>query len=85
MQKEFLKNLTLEFFIEWGSTALLIVGVLLASFNFFPLYLWFGLASNLGWLVIAAMWRKPSLIVVELVVVAIYIVGLIKYFISSFV
>jgi hypothetical protein len=35
------------------------------------------LAGNLGWLVVAVAWRKPSLIVIQLVITVIYVAGLI--------
>jgi hypothetical protein len=35
------------------------------------------LAGNLGWLVVSLIWRKTSLIVIQLVITVIYVAGLI--------
>jgi len=72
----FLRQKTWEFWFEWSCTAVLIAGVALTSFDVFPLNLWVSLAGNLGWLAIGYIWRKWSLVIVELIIVAIYIGGL---------
>ena len=64
------------FWIEWGSTAILIAGVLLTSLNVYPLNLALNFLGNLGWFVIGFMWRKYSLIVVQTVILAIYFGGI---------
>ena len=61
---------------EWGITVLLIAGVILTSFNVYPVNLYVLLVSNLGWVIQALIWRKSSLFVVQLVVTGIYVVGI---------
>ena len=73
-------NKRLEWCMEWGSTALLLVGVALTSLNIFPLNLWVCLAANAGWTVMGIIWKKWSLLIVQGVVSAIYIIGMIKYY-----
>lgn len=63
---------------EWSITALLILGVILTSFNIYPLNIYILLISNFGWVVQAILWRKTSLFVVQLVVTAIYVIGIIN-------
>lgn len=70
-----LQNKTWEFYFEWTCTAVLIAGVALTSFNIYPLNVYISLLGNLGWLVLGYMWRKWSLVIVEVIIVAIYIVG----------
>jgi hypothetical protein len=65
-----------EFWVEWVSTAILIIGVALTAWNIYPLNVYFSLAGNLGWAIIGVMWRKWSLITIQIVVTAIYIAGL---------
>jgi hypothetical protein len=65
-----------EFWIEWSSTAVLIVGVTLTAWNIYPLNVYFSLAGNIGWTIIGFMWRKWSLIVIQGVLSLIYIIGL---------
>ena len=38
-----------QFWFEWGITVLLIAGVVLTSFNVYPLNIWILLISNVGW------------------------------------
>jgi hypothetical protein len=67
-----------QWWFEWGITALLIAGVILTSFNIYPLNIYILLVSNLGWVIQAVMWRKTSLFVVQLVVTMIYVIGIIN-------
>lgn len=67
----------IEFVFEWGSTFILLCGAALTSLNIYPMNVFMSLAGNLGWLVVSLMWRKPSLIVIQLVITVIYVAGLI--------
>jgi hypothetical protein len=69
-----------QFWFEWGITALLVLGVVLTSFNVYPLNLWVLLLSNVGWMAQAVMWKKSSLFVVQLVITLIYAVGIVSIF-----
>lgn len=67
----------IEFLFEWGSTIILLCGAALTSLNIYPMNVFLSLAGNLGWLVVSVIWRKPSLIVIQLVITVIYVAGLI--------
>lgn len=71
-------TLNKDFILEWGITVTLIVGVALTSFNIYPLNLWVSMIGNVGWLYLGYIWRKWSLFVVQLIITAIYIVGLVN-------
>lgn len=71
-----LKERTWEFWFEWISTAVLIVGVALTSYNIYPMNLWWCLAGNAGWMALGYIWRKWSLFIVELIIVVIYVDGI---------
>ena len=66
----------IEFILEWGSTFILLCGAALTSLNIYPMNVFFSLAGNLGWLVVSLIWRRPSLIVIQLVISLIYVAGL---------
>jgi hypothetical protein len=68
----------LEFIVEWSATLILLLGVWLTSFNYYPINIFVCLAANLLWLWLGFIWKKWSLIIVELVVVVIYLVGSFK-------
>ena len=66
---------------EWGITTLLILGVILTSFNIYPVNLYVLLISNVGWMIQAVMWHKASLFVVQAVITLIYAAGILDYMI----
>lgn len=61
---------------EWLATIVLVGAVALNSWNVYPLNLWIGLVGNALWLVLGFMWRKWSLCVVQAIISAIYVAGL---------
>jgi hypothetical protein len=69
---------SLEFILEWSATFVLLIGVALTSYNFYPYNVYVSLLANLLWLWLGFVWKKWSLIVVEIVVVAMYLAGTVK-------
>lgn len=67
-----------EAIIEWSATAILIVGVALTSWNIYPVNVYFSLLGNLMWLGLGFLWKKYSLVIVQLIVSVIYILGTMK-------
>ena len=67
----------IEFIFEWSSTIILLCGAALTSLNIYPANVFLSLIGNLGWLVVSIIWRKPSLIVIQLVISVIYVAGLV--------
>lgn len=64
--------------LEWTSTAILLVGVYLTAVNIYPMNVYISLIGNFGWLVVAVLWRKWSLLTVQLVIVALYAYGMLS-------
>jgi len=75
---EFFRNRSWEFWFEWSMTIILIIGVVLTSFNIYPLNLWILLVGNLGWVFLGIIWKKWSLIIVQSLITIIYIAGVVK-------
>lgn len=69
-----------EFCAEWISTAILMVGILMTAYNVYPLGVWFSLIGNLGWFIVAYMWKKWSLITIQAIATIIYISGLTNHY-----
>lgn len=67
-----------EFVLEWTSTLILVIGVALTAWNIHPLNVYVSIIGNFGWLIVAFMWRKWSIITVQVVVVMIYLFGMIS-------
>lgn len=62
--------------LEWSSTVILLVGVYLTAVNIYPMNVYISLIGNFGWLIVAIIWRKWSLLVVQLVISTIYLYGI---------
>lgn len=71
-----------QFWFEWGITGLLIAGAVLTSLNVYPLNIWFLFVSNLGWAALGLLWRKYSLLIVQLTITVIYTPPLIQSFVK---
>lgn len=70
-------SFTKEWWTEWSATVILMIGVGLTAWNIYPMNIYFSLAGNIGWLIVGYMWKKWSLIIIQIVVSALYIAGLI--------
>jgi hypothetical protein len=62
--------------LEWSSTVVLLIGVYLTAINIYPMNVYISLVGNFGWLIVAVIWRKWSLLTVQLVIVALYMYGM---------
>lgn len=67
---------------EWLSSIILLGGVALTSFNIFPLNLWILLIGNLNWVILGLVWRKWSLVAMQVIISLIYVVGIINMYIG---
>ena len=68
--------MALDKVLEWTSTTVLLVGVYLTAVNIYPMNVYISLLGNFGWLVVAIIWRKWSLLVVQLVISMLYLYGM---------
>lgn len=70
-------NKDFDWWLKWGSTALLIVGSVFTSFNIYPINVVASFAGNAGWAWAGWRMREPSLWVVSVVLLVIYLTGLV--------
>ncbi|MEK9894880.1 MAG: DUF6552 family protein [Burkholderiaceae bacterium] len=68
--------MTFDNCLKWGSTALLLVGSVLTSFNVFPFNIIFSFGGNAGWLWAGFRMKETSLWSLQLVLTAVYGAGL---------
>lgn len=73
----------LEAGIEISATIFLIAGVSLNSYNVYPLNLYVNIIANILWFALGMMWRKWSLIIIQVVVLGLYITGAFRYAIEK--
>jgi len=66
--------------LEWASTGILIIGILLTAINIYPLNIYIQLVGNAGWALVAYIWRSWSLLVIQFVACMIYVFGLVYHY-----
>ena len=71
------KNLL--WYIEWASTLLIIFATLLLNANHIDgaveVSKWIYASGAFGWLIVGILWRKTSIVLINLVLIIIFIVG----------
>ena len=73
---------TLDWYIKWIASIILVIGVILTSNNIFPLNLFFHAGGMLGWLIVSILWNDRALLVVNAVSLALLINGLVSYYVK---
>ena len=73
---------TLDWYIKWIASFLLIIGVVLTSNNIFPANLIFHAIGMLGWFVVGILWNARALIVINAVTLALMSNGLITHYVK---
>ena len=73
---------TLDWYIKWIASFLLIIGVVLTSNNIFPANLIFHAIGMLGWFVVGILWNDRALIVTNAVTLALMSNGLITHYVK---
>ena len=73
---------TLDWYIKWIASFLLIIGVVLTSNNIFPANLIFHAIGMLGWFVVGILWNDRELIVINAVTLALMSNGLITHYVK---
>jgi hypothetical protein len=69
-------NKTLDWYIKWLATAILIVGTAINSMGYYPLGPIVLAVGGVLWLAISIYWREPSLIVTNAVMTVTGLAGL---------
>lgn len=68
-------------YFKWVATGFLLLGMALASFNVYPYYLFFLCLGSFSWLIVALYWKEYSLVLLDGIATAIYIIGILHRFI----
>ena len=71
-----LLNKNFDFWLKWVSTGLLICGSILSSLNMYPFNVMFAFAGNTGWFWAGIRMKEPSLWVVSLSLLFVYMFGI---------
>lgn len=74
---------TLDWFIKWFSSVIILIGMVLTSNQIFPLNLMFSMVGSIGWLIVALIWHDRSIMIINASAIMIMSNGLIQYFINN--
>lgn len=69
--------------LKWLGTILCLIGILLTSFNVYPLNLFFGLIGSGLWTLAGMLQNDVPLVLVEAVATVIYFIGILTYVIHA--
>ena len=75
------KYLNKEFILEWTSTFIILTGVLLTNLDMRPSNLIISLIGCIGWLILSILWKKYSLMIIQIILINFYSIGIMIYFI----
>jgi hypothetical protein len=71
-------NKPLDFYVKWSASILSLVHVFLVAHDVSSLYKFTGITVALLWLLLGILWREPSMWILNVTMVGIYITGIFK-------
>jgi hypothetical protein len=74
---------TLDWYIKWFSSVIILIGMVLTSNQIYPLNLMFSMVGSIGWLVVALIWHDRSIMIINASAIMIMSNGLVQYFINN--
>ena len=73
---------TLDWYIKWIASVVLVGGVILTSNNIYPLNLMVHAIGMFGWFIVAIIWNDRALLVINAVSLVLLINGLVSYYVK---
>ena len=74
---DFITERGLDFYVKWSATAMALIHVWLISHDIQPYYKFTGVFQASLWLWLGLLWRQPSVIMLNVVMIVIYLKGII--------
>jgi hypothetical protein len=74
---DFITERGLDFYVKWSATIMALIHVWLISHDIQPWYKYTGVVQAGLWLWLGFLWRQPSVILLNVVMIAIYLKGII--------
>ena len=74
---------TLDWYIKWFSSVIILICMVLTSNQIYPLNLMFSMVGSIGWLVVALIWHDRSIMIINASAIMILSNGLVQYFINN--
>ena len=73
---------TLDWYIKWIASIILVGGVILTSNNIYPLTLIVHAIGMFGWFIVAIIWNDRALLVINAVSLVLLINGLVSFYVK---
>ena len=73
---------TLDWYVKWIASVILVVGVILTSNNIYPLNLMVHAIGMFGWFIVAIIWNDRALLVINAVSLVLLLNGLVSYYVK---
>ena len=73
---------TLDWYIKWIASIILVGGVILTSNNIYPLNLMVHAIGMFGWFIVAIIWNDRALLVINAVSLSLLLNGLVSYYVK---
>ena len=74
---------TIDWYIKWASSIVLIGGMLMTANNIYPLNLFFHIVGLFGWLIVSMMWNDRALMIINAIGLSLFVNGLLNYFVRG--
>ena len=72
-----IKSKPLDFWVKWAATVMALIHVWLISHDVEPWYKYTGVTQAALWLWLGVLWRQPSIILLNVIMILIYIKGIV--------
>ena len=73
---DFITERGLDFYVKWSATIMALIHVWLISHDIQPWYKYTGVTQAALWLWLGLLWRQPSVIMLNVVMIAMYLKGI---------
>lgn len=74
---------TIDWYLKWASSLVLILGMIFTANNIFPLNLYFHILGLMGWVAVSLIWNDRALIIINAIGLSIYVNGAVRYLVGS--
>jgi hypothetical protein len=85
MKKFEVKKITplhdLSWYIKWISSFIILIGMTLTSLEMTPYNLYMHTIGLMGWFVVGMLWHDRALIFLNTAAIAVFVMGIVKYYI----
>ena len=68
----------IDFYVKWAATVFALLTVYLTSHDYVPINKYFGLFTAILWGWLGLLWRQPSMWILNLIMIVMYLSGILQ-------